>query len=667
MKRKTVTQRNTATDAHPGKHTGERGSDGETNKVYWDLHNLIAATDIGVIFVDRELRVQFFTPRVEQLFNIRSEDISSLLADIEHCLNCDDLPAECAKVLLTKTSAELEIQDNKDNTYLVRLFPYRRAEDQIEGVVVTFFDITERLQREERLRWLSTVIESSNDAIFSFAFDRKIVTWNTGAEQIFGYMAKEAIGRPLSMLTRPGGEKEQDKFLATAWSGEAVENLETVQLNKDGVPIDISLTVAPIKDENEKVVGLSATVRDITKGRKSDEKLRESQELQRLLIESAKDFAMFTLTVDGKVNSWNTGAERVFGYTEDEIMGQYGGILFTPEDRALGIPEQEMENAATKGRGEDERYHIRKDGSRFYASGVMTPLLDGGLHGFAKVARDLTTHRRADEKLRRIQDELQEGLEAKVAERTVELARSAEALRLEIADRLRAEQERVALLRRIVTTQEEERGRLARDLHDQLGQRLTALRLKIASLKELCGDNEEFSIRVARLEEIGEELDAEVSFLAWEMRPAVLDDLGLVVAVNNYVMEWSRHFSIPAAFESAGLKKAERLGPETETNLYRICQEALNNICKHAQATHVSVLLERRKDIVVLIVEDDGVGFRPARKARVNKKRNGMGLTSMRERAAIEGGTIEIESATGKGTTVFVRMPFEPAKRQNEK
>jgi two-component system CheB/CheR fusion protein len=628
----------------------------ETNRTNSDLQNLMASTDIGTIFLDRELRLKLYTRSVEKLFNIIPGDLSRPLDHITHNLDYNQMTADAAEVLKTLKPSEREICDNKGHCYLVRILPYRTTGDRIEGVVITFVDITTRIEAEKRLRWLATVVESSNDAIFSFAFDQKIVSWNAGAEKIFGYVAEETIGHQLSMLTKPGGTEEQDELLDRTWRGETVENFETAQVNKAGALVDISLTLSPLRDENQHVVGMTATVRDITKRLKSDRNLRESEERQRLLIDSATDFAIFTLSPDGKVDTWNTGAERVFGFTESEILGQPGEILFTPEDRANGVPQQEMRTAAKKGRAEDERYHIRKDGSRFYASGVMTSLLSaGGRQGYAKIARDLTERKKMEEALKRAQEDL----ETKVIERTAELAETNESLRREIVERKRAEEERVGLLRKIVTTQEDERSRIARDMHDQLGQRLTALRLKIASLKEICADNEDLCARVERLGEIGAGLDAEVSFLAWELRPAVLDDLGLVVAADNYVTEWSKHFEIPAEFQSTGLKKT-RLDPETETNLYRITQEALNNTFKHAKASRASVLLEKRHKSVVLIIEDDGIGFDPNKKRRITKSGRGLGLIGIRERAAIVGGSVEIESTPGKGTTIYVRVPFPP-------
>ncbi|MFT3744807.1 MAG: ATP-binding protein [Pyrinomonadaceae bacterium] len=182
------------------------------------------------------------------------------------------------------------------------------------------------------------------------------------------------------------------------------------------------------------------------------------------------------------------------------------------------------------------------------------------------------------------------------------------------------------------------------------------MRLKIASLKEMSANSKEISSRVERLQEIGERLDAEVSFLAWELRPTALDDLGLVDAVGAFVNEWSRHYEIPAEFHSTGLSKA-RLNHDTETHLYRITQESLNNILKHAQANLVTVLLEKRDEHVILIIEDDGRGFENNTSRNSKDSDMGLGLIGMRERAILVGGELEVESSPGKGTTIFVRVP----------
>lgn len=387
-----------------------------------------------------------------------------------------------------------------------------------------------------------------------------------------------------------------------------------------------------------------------------------NHESVRLLTESFTDYAILTLDPEGVIKTWNPGAEQMFGYAEDEVIGKPAHIIFTPEDIAKGAPEFELNTAREKGRAADERWHIRKDGTRFYVSGIMASMRDSNdnLIGFAKIGRDLTSQKQLEEELHIAR----EGLETRVAERTGELASAIESLKKEIVDRKHSEDLRVGLLGRIVTTQEDERRRIARDLHDNLGQGLTALRLKIASLKELCGDDEILCERVSRLQEIAAQIDAEVNFLAWELRPSALDDLGLVAAIGHYVQEWSRHWEIPADFHSFGLR-GKRLDPEVETNLYRIAQEAMNNILKHAKASNVSVLLELRDEQVVLIIEDNGIGFDLNLKQVMKTSGTGFGLIGMRERATIVSGTLEIESILGNGTTIFVHVPSEFVRKIN--
>lgn len=145
--------------------------------------------------------------------------------------------------------------------------------------------------------------------------------------------------------------------------------------------------------------------------------------------------------------------------------------------------------------------------------------------------------------------------------------------------------------------------------------------------------------------------------MVWEMRPTALDDLGLQAALSSYVENWSKHFGVPVQLHTSGMDR-DRLTLEIETALYRIAQEALNNIAKHAAATHVAVMLECRAGQVSLIIEDDGVGFDAHRVGVAGGKE--LGLVGMRERTALIGGTVDIESQPGVGATVVVRIPTLP-------
>ncbi|MGH9955869.1 MAG: PAS domain-containing protein [Pyrinomonadaceae bacterium] len=262
---------------------------------------------------------------------------------------------------------------------------------------------------------------------------------------------------------------------------------------------------------------------------------------------------------------------------------------------------------------------------------------------------DITARREQEEELRAARDQL----EARVEERTSELQKLNEDLQKENAERKKVEDERLRLMGEIVGAQEHERRRIARDLHDQMGQQLTVLRLKLETLKEQGRKRTKVDATFKDLEAIVTQLDSDVDFLAWQLRPVALDDLGLAAALSNYVKQWSAHFDIAAQFR-AGDSKDKRCDPRIETNLYRIAQEALNNCAKHSRCSRADDLLDHRDQHAVLIIEDDGIGFDP----QVVLRDGQWGLIGLEERVTLLGGTVEIESGPNKGTTIFVRVPL---------
>jgi PAS domain S-box-containing protein len=374
-----------------------------------------------------------------------------------------------------------------------------------------------------------------------------------------------------------------------------------------------------------------------------------SDERLRWLIESATDYAIFSTDPQRCVDYWNSGAERVFGWTEREMIGQTADIIFTAEDRARGEPEREAALALQHGRAEDERWHARKDESRFYASGVMAPLRadDGSLRGFVKIARDLTERKVTQDKLRAAREDL----ETRVRERTAELRAANDALHAEILQREESEKFRKDVLRRIVTAQEDERLRLSRELHDVVSQHLAALMLGLNSLETYLQGGPGAPV-LTSLQSLTETIGREIHELAVTLRPTALDDLGLVRAITNYVEAWSVRTGIDAQLHTAGLGPA-RLPAEVEIALYRIAQEALTNVLKHAAARRVSVVLNRFENEISLVIEDDGRGF----ESDAKPASAGLGLLGMSERVRQLGGRITVESAVGQGTTILVRIP----------
>jgi PAS domain S-box-containing protein len=371
------------------------------------------------------------------------------------------------------------------------------------------------------------------------------------------------------------------------------------------------------------------------------------------IVDSSFD-AIVSKTLDGVITFWNHSAEQLFGYTAAEAVGQYIFLIIPPDRRA-----EEEEVLARLRRGERiehfETVRLTKDGRRIPISLTVSPIRDvqGRVIGASKVARDISERLFAQEALRRAHDELED----RVRERTAELTRVNESLRAEVVERERVERQQIRLLARLAVAEESERRRIARDLHDQLGQQLTALRLTLEMLKAQSLPHADLRVQIETLQELARQLDQDVAFRVWELRPTALEGEGLHSALTKHVHNWSKHFGINAQVHSRGAT-ADRLPSLIETTVYRLAQETLNNVAKHARAHHVDIVLEQGADQWSLIIEDDGIGFDPS---SADAEQRGFGLVGMRERAALVGAEFQIESAPGRGTTVILRAPAPAA------
>lgn len=275
--------------------------------------------------------------------------------------------------------------------------------------------------------------------------------------------------------------------------------------------------------------------------------------------------------------------------------------------------------------------------------------------------RDLLEEQRRNEvELRSAHEQLADRakhLQSLVESRTLRLAQSIEQLQREMEERRRAEVARDSLRRQLLDAQEEERRRIARELHDQMGQNLTALNFGLKSLDEAASESNQLQSLVQPLQQLAAQTARDLHRIAVELRPAALDELGLVKAVRNLIQIWSNHCGIEVDLE-AGAYDAHGISSEIEVTLYRIIQEALNNIAKHAGANRASVILQRTPAHVQAIVEDDGCGFDPALPFHTTNGRQSLGLAGIKERLDMIGGTLIVESAPDHGTTLIIRIPI---------
>jgi PAS domain S-box-containing protein len=365
--------------------------------------------------------------------------------------------------------------------------------------------------------------------------------------------------------------------------------------------------------------------------------LRQSEERFRLLVEAVQDYAIFMLDPDGKVSSWNAGAQRIKGYKPQEILGKHFSCFY-PQDVRNGKPQWELVIAAQEGRFEDEGWRIRKDGSSFWANVVITALRDGTgkLVGFAKVTRDVTERMEA-----------QKALQKEVAERRDaqrQLHNSEKSLR--------------QLSLHLLRTQDEERRRIGRDLHDSLGQYLAVLKMKLDSLVSSLGRQEDEAAQdLHECIRLAEDSIKEVRTVSYLLYPPMLEEMGLESAIPWYLDGFSARSGIKTDFTIQ--PDFGRLPRDSELALFRVLQESLTNVHRHSGSQTAHVRLSVRAGMAALEIEDAGKGISPQLLEQSGPDWTGapgVGMRGMNERMRQLGGRLELIS-TERGTTVSAIIP----------
>ena len=357
--------------------------------------------------------------------------------------------------------------------------------------------------------------------------------------------------------------------------------------------------------------------------------LRRSEERFRLFVEAVQDYALFLLDAEGRITTWNKGAQRIKGWEAHEILGKHFSCFYPEEDVRAGKPQWELEVAAREGRFEDEGWRVRKDGSRFWANVIITALRDehGRLYGFGKVTRDFTERRRAQEAQRDAQRRLEES-EKSLRELSLHLFRS----------------------------QEEERRRIGVELHDSLGQNLSFLKMMLDS--QLARMNGERCSEAGRaLEEcakVAAEAIKEVRTMSYLLYPPMLEEMGLKSAVAWYVDGFAERSGIKTKLHVD--RNLGRLSREIETAMFRVLQEALTNVHRHSGSATAEVRLQLHAGNLELEVSDRGKGIPAAQLAKSGRDAHGVGLRGMNERMRQLGGKIELR-LTPNGTTVKAIVP----------
>jgi PAS domain S-box-containing protein len=474
---------------------------------------------------------------------------------------------------------------------------------------------------------LRTVFENISDyGIVLLRPDGRISSWSLGAERITGYSEQEAIGRRISFLyTREDtGRGLPQLALATA-AAEGRFRSEISRLRKDGSLYQSEVVTVALREDNGRLWGFAEIACDITARVPARGRAPESEARYRNLIENALDIVTI-MDADGTIRYESPAIERVLGYKPDELIGRSVFDFIRTSD-AQSIHQALRRVVEKRGPPKAVELEFRhKNGSWVILEGLAKNLLDDpAVRGIIVNSRDTTERRRAEAELR---------------EKEAALAHSHEQLQ--------------SLTGRLLEAEQRERRRLSRELHDDLNQKLAVLSVDVGVLAKAlpASDPEKIHRELRAVQARVAKLCGEVRRLAYQLHPSVLDDLGLPVALRSYCAEFSEREQIHTTFAHRNIYSP--VPQDVASTIYRITQEGLRNVAKHSGSKRASVSLIGTLHDVTLTIRDFGGGFRPDS----GKRRAGLGLTSMKERARLIGGELSIASKPNRGTTVRVRIPW---------
>lgn len=474
------------------------------------------------------------------------------------------------------------------------------------------------------------LVDSVSDyAIFIVDPEGRVRTWNPGAERMKLYTAEEIIGQHFSVFYPPAdidAGKPELSLRAAATEGHFEE--EDWRVRKDGSRFWASVVITAVRDDEGKLIGYGKITRDLTERRMAEQRYR-------LLIETVTDYAIFSLDAHGNITSWNSGAQRIKQYSSEEAIGKHFSMFYTPEDRAGGLPQRVLETAASQGHFEGEGWRVRKDGSRFWASVVVTALFDeeGKLSGFSKVTRDVTERKRLMDQVHQHAQEL----EVQVREREATNA-ELESFSYSVSHDLRAP---LRAIDGFATALREDYGDTLDDTAKDYLDRISAAAVR---MNRLVQDLLNYS-RLSRIE-------------------LALAPTSVVDAVTNALGQVEDRDAVNVQVPSDLKVKAH-----SQTLVQILYNLIANGLKFHAEgiSPQVDVTAERRGGKVHIEVRDNGIGIEKAHHARIFNvferlhgvdayAGTGIGLAIVKRGVERMGGKIGLDSEPGKGSTFWFEL-----------
>lgn len=502
-------------------------------------------------------------------------------------------------------------------------------------MAIIWYSATTLIKREkengkaqEVLRYNDSLLQNISDAIISTDIELKIKTWNRHAETLYGYTSAEVLGKNMENVLKteyPGELTYQsigEQFMATgAWAG------ELIHFTKSGKKIHVFISTSLLSDSGGRPIGTVTVIRDINLRKQAEEALMDS-ELRLQAIIDTYDGPIYAKDKDGRYIVWNKASEMIGGYTITEAIGKTADELFPPAAATIARQRDEQIFTLKKPLQFDWEWSVGSQKRMF--SITLFPMFNakGEVYGSCGVALDITSRMLLETKLR----EFNADLELQVAQRTLLLKELTEHLN---------------------TVRENERIEIAREIHDELGQQMTVLKMDVSWLKRKLPDGDkETEEKINELNAMINQTITTIRRIASELRPAVLDHMGITAAIEWQLSDLEKRFNIKTSFTHHHIPL--QLPEKVKTVIFRILQESLTNVARHANASAVQVNLSFEHNMLELTVKDNGKGFEADKMSRKT-----LGILGMKERAAAINGAYTIESKLGEGTKVTVRTSIE--------
>lgn len=573
----------------------------------------------SIFMKDRSLRYVLVNPCVEQLFGLPALKLVGLTdKDLFGAEIAERIWKEDHRVLAGET---LEVEHSKPvngelHTFNIIRVPLRDSSGNITGLCGIARDVTVRRRNEENLRLFKSLVDQANDALFVVDRDTgRLLEVNDRACGSLGYTREELLGKTVMDMeaSMPDGFSWGNHVEAVRKTGQMI--LEGTHKRKDGstFPAEVSVKYITLRDKDFIV----AVARDITGRKKADQALRETNARLKALIHTIPDIIYFK-DINRRHAVVNSAFESMVGKKAGEITGKTDKDVFPP-DMARQCTRNDNRVFSTRKPFRLEESALGKDGKRLYFDTIKTPLHDerGEIAGLVSVCRDITGRKVAEESLR------------------------------ESNERIRN------LAVHLQSIQEEERKRIARDIHDEFGQVLTALKYDLSwVVKNMPEDNVQMIETSKKMSKLIDHAVKTVQRISSDLRPALLDELGLAAAFEWFGKEYQLRTGVKCRIICDTDETA--LDKDLSTALFRAFQEALTNVSRHAGATRVNVSLNEHSGKLVFKVADNGRGIT---KKDINNPRS-YGLIGIKERFYPWGGEVDIKGVKGKGTTVSVRVPL---------